>query len=180
MTLLARWVFGLKVVGKKNIPKKGGVVLAYNHRSSLDPVFVLGTAGRKISFLAKIELFRYPQGIIFRHLGLIPVDRSKKKNSDVTDTGAKALRAGTAIALAPEGTRNKTDILKPFKFGAVAMAERANVPVVPIAITGKFIPFFGKLKIEYGDPQMVSKGLESANEQLRKSIENVINKEKTK
>jgi 1-acyl-sn-glycerol-3-phosphate acyltransferase len=167
--LLVRIIFLPRIRGVHNIAKTGGQVLAFNHIATFDAALLLATAPRKLFFIAKAELFQMPQKIFFNQFGIIPVDRSRK-NTNALSGAVKVLQGGGVVAIAPEGTTNQHQVLRPFKFGAVAMASKAKVPIVPVAITGRYIPFFGKLKIEYGKPVKVGKNLEKSNEALRDAI----------
>ncbi|MDR0591553.1 MAG: 1-acyl-sn-glycerol-3-phosphate acyltransferase [Candidatus Nomurabacteria bacterium] len=163
-------LFWPRVKGRHNIPKRGGVVFAFNHISDFDFMLVQGTLPRMLFFMAKADLCQPPLGWLLGGAGLIPVDRARK-NSGALDGAVRVLKGGGAVAIAPEGHTNKNKELLPFKFGAVAMAQRAKVKVVPVAITGRPIPFFGKFSIEYSEPMVVGKDLEKANQQLRSTIQ---------
>lgn len=169
-------VFWPKVRGRKNIPRGSGVVLAANHISDLDAPLVVATCGLgKVSFLAKAELFRSKLGWAFRLTGAIPVDRARR-NSGAVDLAVEKLKAGGVVSIMPEGTaKRKGGELLPFKLGAVRMAGGAGVPIVPVAISGKFRPFgLGRLKIEYGKPIEIRGDLEKANDKLRNTVERML------
>jgi len=170
---LSKVIFPLKVSGRENIPKKGGLVIAFNHICNLDAVTISATAPRKLYFLGKVELSRGLKGRLFNSAGIIPVDRSRR-NSEALETAVQALKRGSVVAIAPEGYTNTSGELAPFKFGAVAMAGRAKVPIVPTAIVGRYTPFTRKLTINYGKPIKVSANkLEDANEKLWYTINNM-------
>jgi 1-acyl-sn-glycerol-3-phosphate acyltransferase len=174
-TILMRLVFWPRIKGRSNLPKTGkGLVLVFNHKSNFDPILLLCATPRKLRFLAKAELFRLPWSLFFNWMGVIAIDRSRK-NNQALEAAVRVLKSGGVVAVAPEGTRNKTaQTLLPFKYGAVAMASRAQVPVMPVTITGRYLPFFGKLKLEYGKPMMVGEDLEAANSKVFKTIESTI------
>ena len=120
-----------------NIPKNEAVILAGNHTSKLDPLLLMSSTDRCIHFLAKIELFKGFKKCFFNGLGMIPVDR-KRKNPEAIDMANKYLLNDKLIGIFPEGTINKTeDIIMPFKYGAVSMANSTNSYIVPFAITNK-------------------------------------------
>ena len=86
----------------------------------------------------------------------------------------KYLESGSAIGLFPEGTRNRTsELLLPFKYGAVSLAFKTDAYIVPAGITGKY-KFRGKIKVKYGKPFKVSNDLESANVKLKEEITKLI------
>ena len=163
-------LFHPRVIGRENIPKKGGVVLAGNHTKWLDPETLCAVVhGRQVHFLAKKELFKGPMHIITWGMGAIPVDRS------IHDKGAlhhaiDALKDGLCIGIFPEGTINRTDdVIMPFKIGAVKMAHDANATLVPFIITGKY-GFFKRVRIEFLKPLKVKDNLDEANQDLMDTI----------
>jgi len=166
VTALSRLIFSPKVRGRQNIPPTGGCVIAFNHIANLDAVTVSTSTKRKLFFLGKVELSRGIRGKIFNGMGIIPVDRARR-NSAAVDAAVQILKQGGVVAIAPEGFTNRGTKLAPFKFGAVAMAGRAQVPIVPAAIVGRYIPFARKLSITFGEPIMVdAKDLKGANQKL--------------
>lgn len=157
-------------IGKENIPKSGGVVLAGTHTSYSD-ILILGASTRRmVNFLGKIELFKGPGKWFMPLMGVIPVDRSKK-NTDALDTAINELKNGKVIGIFPEGTINRTnDIIKrPFKYGAVKMAYESNSLLVPFAIVGKVKPF-KKVKIIFGQSYKISSDLEKENKKLEDKV----------
>ena len=163
---LFKIVYTPKVVGKKNIPTSGRVVLAGNHTSNLDAVLLITSTKRNIHFLAKDELFHGFKKVIFNNLGLIPVNR-KIHDHNALDSAIKYLEHDLVIGIFPEGTTRKGDnYLKPFKFGAVKMANVTNSQIVPFVITGKYRLFSRTLKIEFLEPINISDNLEKENEKL--------------
>lgn len=128
--------FHVTCTGMQYIPRTGGVVLACNHLSNLDPVLLGAVCPRQISYLAKIELFRVPLlGRLIRHYGAIPLRRSAS-DPDAMRLAERVLEQHQLLALFPEGTRSRDGQLKPFRFGAARLALKYNVPLVPAAIIG--------------------------------------------
>ncbi|MCL2280542.1 1-acyl-sn-glycerol-3-phosphate acyltransferase [Candidatus Saccharibacteria bacterium] len=163
---LSKIVLPVRVSGRENIPKKSGLVITFNHISNLDAVAISATAPRRLYFLGKIELSRGLRGRLFNSAGIIPVDRARY-NSEALNTAVQVLKRGGVVGIAPEGRTNRSGQLAPFKFGAVAMASRAKVPIVPAIIIGRYIPFMRKISVVYGQPLMVDESdLKSANEKL--------------
>ena len=128
--------FSVERTGRKNIPKKGPVILAANHRSFLDP-FVIGCCIRRpVYFVAKKELFeRRWQGWILNRLGAFPVRRGAA-DEDAMATARRVLERGGALVIFPEGTRIRTPGLGRPKRGVGRLALETGAPVVPIAILG--------------------------------------------
>src|SRR5829696_8861207 len=122
--------------GRQHIPAEGGVLLASNHRSFLDP-FVIGCCLRRpIFFVAKQELFKYrPVGWILNCLGAFPVRRGESDEESVK-TALALLERGDAVVIFPEGTRIRRGALKQPKRGVGRLALESGAPVVPIAVHG--------------------------------------------
>ena len=132
-------LYRVQYQGLENIPKNGAFILAGNHTSNLDPLLLMSTTNRTLHFLAKIELCRGIKKYFFSGVGIIPVDRSKT-NPLAIATSNEYLNSGSAIAIFPEATINRTnDIIMPFKKGAVRLASETNSPIIPFSITGKYI-----------------------------------------
>jgi 1-acyl-sn-glycerol-3-phosphate acyltransferase len=127
----------VKVAGTERIPK-GTCLFVANHTSSADAPAVVGAIPRRIAILLKKSLFDYPIiGQAFRLAHFIPVDRSKHDSAIASlETATQALRAGQSFLIYPEGTRSPDGRLQEFKKGAVVMAIKAGVPIVPIACSG--------------------------------------------
>lgn len=150
------WIFihircRVKVVGKKNIPAQGGVILCSNHISLLDPIVMGVTVSRPIHFMAKKELFK--PGIVswfFKSVNAFPVDRTTTDLSSYKKA-ISLLRDGNVMGIFAQGTRIKDGDLKSAKQGTAMFALKAGVPVVPVGIVSSY-KLFGKVKISYGEP----------------------------
>jgi glycerol-3-phosphate dehydrogenase (NAD(P)+) len=127
--------FRLRRLGRDHIPD-GGVILAANHRSFLDP-FVIGCClGRPIYFVAKQELFKRPLiGWFLNCMGAFPIRRGESDEESMA-TALALLERGQAVVIFPEGTRIRTGSLARPKRGVGRLALESGKPVVPIAITG--------------------------------------------
>ncbi|MDX1511208.1 MAG: lysophospholipid acyltransferase family protein [Nitriliruptorales bacterium] len=131
--------FQLRTVGLEHVPTTGGVVLAVNHTSYWD-FFAAGRGpyeqlGRPPRILAKESLFRVPVfGSMMRSAEHVPVTRGAGR--DAFEVAVERLEAGELILVLPEQTISPTLDLLPFKTGAVRMAARARVPVIPCAVWG--------------------------------------------
>lgn len=157
-------------IGRENIPKSGGVVLAGTHTSYSD-ILILGASTRRmVNFLGKIELFKGPGKWFMPLMGVIPVDRSKS-NPEALNSAINELKNGKLIGIFPEGTINRTDdiIKRPFKYGAVKMAYESDSLLVPFAIIGKVKPF-RKVKIIFGEGYKVSSDLDMENTKLENKV----------
>ena len=122
-----------KVVGKKNLPK-GGAILICNHQSALDIVLLGLNIYKKQRFLAKKELFETKaKKRFYSSLGGIPVDREKPELSTIK-TCIKVLKDDQRLLVFPEGTRKKVNDLQDLKFGFLMFALKAKKPIVPMWI----------------------------------------------
>lgn len=164
-------------IGLENIPEDGPLIFAGNHRHAFDPVVVMTHTKRIVHYMAKETLFKGLHGIIFKHIGLIKVYRTKN-NPEAIQVAVELLKQGGTIGIFPEGTRNKTeDMLLRFKLGAVRIAQASNSKIVPFAIKGEYKLFRKKLLIEFGKPVDVSEmELEEANDYIRDEVLNLLRK----
>lgn len=157
VTVLFKILYRPKYIGRDNIPSKGRIVLASNHKNNLDSIFLMSSTKRNIHFLAKIELFRGFKKIIFNNMGLIPVDR-KYKTTDPLSTAYKYLNNDKVVGIFPEGTCNRTnDIILPFKRGAIKMSNVTNSYIVPTIIKGDYKLFSKNLTIKFLEPIYIEK-----------------------
>lgn len=154
--VFGRW----EVIGRENIPEKGGVMLCGNHVSYIDPPALGAGATRPVHFMAKLELFRIPVlGFLIRHVGAFPVKRGTADRSALKKA-VELLKNGEIVGMFPEGTRSLDGKLKPPEPGVGMIALRARVPVVPVALvnTEKLLPphsflfKFSRVKVVYGKP----------------------------
>lgn len=164
------------VIGKKNIPTSGPIIVCGNHRHKDDQYNIMLVTKRVIHYMAKDEYFNGKMAWFYRFVGCISVNRSihDKKAKDEAMT---ILENGGALGIFPEGTRNKTfgtknevDLL-PFKFGAVSLAQKTNALIVPFGTSGEYTGKSGKLTTRIGKPIDISgMSLEDANALLREKI----------
>jgi 1-acyl-sn-glycerol-3-phosphate acyltransferase len=126
-----------RVVGREHIPG-GAVVFCSNHESNVDPPVLFKALHRRLHILYKAELHRFPiMGTVFDVGGFVAVDRSDRERAmDSIRRGAQSLRDGNSFLIFPEGTRSRSGELLPFKKGGFIMAIEAQVPVVPVAVSG--------------------------------------------
>jgi 1-acyl-sn-glycerol-3-phosphate acyltransferase len=164
---VARGLFRAKIVGRRNVPKTGAVILASNHLSFIDSVVITLFSPRPVSFLAKDSYFTgtgvrgFLSRVFFRSIGAIPVTRGVGQAAqDALDAGLSLLHQGEAFAIYPEGTRSRDGRLYRGKTGVAWLALNAGVPVVPVALAGtdKVQPIgsrgirLAKVTIEFGEP----------------------------
>lgn len=174
VTLFMKVVYRPRIIGVENIKENGRLILAGNHTNNFDSILLISSTKRNIHFLAKVELFRGIKKILFNNLGLIPVDRKKKKHDDVYEKAYGYLHNEKVIGIFPEGTIGRNGIL-PFKPGVIKMGMETDCEIVPFAITGKYKIFSNNLKIEFGKPIKVKgNDIEKETEMLRNIIINMI------
>jgi 1-acyl-sn-glycerol-3-phosphate acyltransferase len=127
----------VRVKGKERIPA-GVCLFVANHTSSADAPAVVGAIPRRIAILLKESLFKWPiVGQAFLLARFIPVNRMEKDAAlESLDKAIESLRAGQSFLVYPEGTRSPDGRLQEFKKGAVVMAIKARVPIVPMACSG--------------------------------------------
>lgn len=147
-------VFRPWVRGLENIPKEGPVILASNHLSFVDSVFLPLIVDRRVVFLAKSEYFTgkglkgWLTRLFFEATGQLPIDRSGGKASEASlNTGLRVLSEGKVLGIYPEGTRSPDGILYRGRTGIARMVLEAGVPVVPVAMIGtaEVMPIGSKL-----------------------------------
>ncbi len=143
--------FRIKVVGTENIPKEGGMILAVNHRSNLDPVLAGYSCPRPLTFMAKSELFKNPLfGKLITALGAFPVHRGSGDIGAIR-SAFSILKSGKAMLIFPEGHRVKEGTRLKAQPGVAMIAQRSKAPVIPVFIEGKY-RWMSKIIIHYGKP----------------------------
>lgn len=172
---LMLFMFRLKVTGTENVPKNGGVILAINHKSDFDPVVVAITAPRKLNFMAKAELFKNKFfGGLIKRLGAFPVNRG---SGDVGALKAsfKILKADGAMLIFPEGGRVKNGERRRAKSGVAMIAQKTNVPVIPVYIGGDY-KWMKKVTVTYGSPIDFDKyaGKKLTGDEIQSLADNVL------
>lgn len=140
---LFRLFFRPVVSGQEHIPASGGALLASNHLSMCDSLFLPVMTRRRMSFLAKNEYFTgrglkgRAKAAFVRGTGLIPLDRSDADAAAAAlRTGARAVSQGLLLGVYPEGTRSPDGRLYRGKTGTARIALETGVPVVPVAMLG--------------------------------------------
>jgi len=157
---LLRGVFRPWVVGLDNVPANGAVILASNHLSFIDSIFLPIVVDRHVSFLAKSDYFTrrglkgWATRAFMNGTGQLPIDRSGGKASEASlNTGLAVLARGEILGIYPEGTRSPDGKLYRGRTGVARMILEAGVPVVPVAMIdtaeimpiGKRLPRIGRI-----------------------------------
>jgi 1-acyl-sn-glycerol-3-phosphate acyltransferase len=173
----------VRVLGLERIPP-GVCLFAANHTSSADAPAVVGAIPRRIAILLKESLFKWPiVGQVFLSAHFIPVNRSARDSAIASvEKATAALKGGQSFLIYPEGTRSPDGRLQEVKKGAVVMAIKAGVPIVPMACSGahrimekrSLVIHPGEILVEFLEPIDASKySLEerdALNEQVRNAM----------
>lgn len=133
--LILRINGGLHVEGKDNIPAEGGVIIASNHISYLDPPLLCAALPRRATFMARQGLFKIPLLRWFIKHYAFPVDREKTLPSTIKEA-VKRLKSGELLVMFPEGRRSETGELLEGKRGIGMVVSISKVPVIPTLIIG--------------------------------------------
>ena len=156
LTFLFRIIYWPTYKGLDYIPKEGRVVLGGNHTCFLDCILLMSCTKRVIHFLAKDSLVKGPHGLIFKNMGIIPVNRSIH-DKDALKNAKIALSEEKVVGIFPEGTINRTkDLVMPFKIGCVKMAHDTDSLIIPFTITGKYRIFSKKITLEFLEPYRIT------------------------
>jgi 1-acyl-sn-glycerol-3-phosphate acyltransferase len=133
---LVKLVVPIRTYGVERVPATGGIVLAFNHFHWIDPPVFGAVSPRTVYFMAKVEAHRVPGlGQLIRSFGTISVRRGESDREAVRQM-REAVRAGHALGLFVEGTRQRDGRLGRVQPGAAMVALQEDVPVVPVAIHG--------------------------------------------
>jgi 1-acyl-sn-glycerol-3-phosphate acyltransferase len=160
-------LFRPKVKGLRRVPASGPLIIASNHLSFSDSIFMPLVVPRKVTFLAKSEYFTSPgpKGLLkkltFIALGQVPVDRSGGRRSEAAlITGLKVLAEGKCLGIYPEGTRSPDGRLYKGRTGIARLAIESGAPIIPVAMfntekiqpTGTVVPKVMRVKMIFGEP----------------------------
>ncbi len=162
-----RLLYRPKVEGLENIPEDGPAILASNHLSFSDSIFLPLVCPRPITFLAKSDYFNAPgikgffQRMFFKGVGQVPIDRTGGKASEAAlATGLRVLGEGHLLGIYPEGTRSPDAKLYRGKTGVARMSLESGAPVIPVAMIdtekiqpiGTKVPRIMRVGIKIGKP----------------------------
>jgi len=164
--LLLKVFWRMEIIGIENLPESGGLIIASNHVSYLDPAVLAASLNRKIYFITKKEVFKNGfVSFIFKNLNAISVDR---ENADILafKKSINILREEKVLGIFPEGSRSSNGELQELKLGAIRIAMKTGVPILPVGIIGthkiyprgiKFpILFKHKIIVKYGALQYLN------------------------
>ena len=182
------FIFRPKVSGLRFVPTNGPVIIASNHLSFSDSIFMPLVVPRKVTFLAKSEYFTSPglkgfiKKITFIALGQVPIDRSGGKRSEAALlTGLRLLKENHCIGIYPEGTRSPDGRLYKGRTGIARMAIESGAPIIPVAMfntaeiqpTGQVVPKVRRVEMIFGEPIYLT-GDPTDQELLRKETNKIM------
>lgn len=169
---LLKGVFRPTVEGAQNVPERGPVILASNHLSIADWLFMPLVIPRRVTFVAKAEYFNTPgvkgrlQKAFFSGAGQVPIDRSSgTAAAGALETGLRILGDGDIFGIYPEGTRSPDGRLFKGKTGIARIALESGAPVVPVGVIGTDViapqdKLFGRIvrpHVRFGEPMDFSR-----------------------
>ncbi len=163
LTPILRLCYRVRVDGREHVPSRGAVILAANHRSFMDSIFLPLVVRRRVTFVAKAEYFDSPRTAwFFRSCGQIPIRREGGSASEGALAAATdVLRAGGVFGIYPEGTRTRDGYLHRGHTGVARLALSTGAPVVPVGLVGtdeiqatdaKLPRLFREVRVRFGDP----------------------------
>jgi 1-acyl-sn-glycerol-3-phosphate acyltransferase len=151
----------LRDYGVERVPLEGGIVIAANHFSWIDPPALGAVSPRPVYYMAKVEAHRVPGlGQLMRSFGAFPVRRGESDREAVR-TMREIVSSGNALGMFVEGTRQRSGVPGKAQPGAAMVALNESVPIVPAAIHGSQhwrIGNFAPVSIAWGEP-MTFEGL---------------------
>lgn len=184
-------IFRPWIRGTRHVPKTGGAILASNHLSFSDSIFLPLKVRRPVTFLAKSEYFtgKGLKGMLtrwfFKSTGQLPIDRSGGKASEASlNTGLGVLERGLLLGIYPEGTRSPDAKLYRGRTGIARMVLEAKVPVLPVAMIdtekvqplGQKMPLVRRVGVAIGEPLDFSRfaGMEGERAVLRAVTDKIV------
>ena len=164
----------LRAYGKRNVPMTGPLIVACNHISNLDPPLLGACCPRRISYMAKRELFEIPVlGPLITAVGAYPVDREGSSRAAIKRS-VEILRAGGCVGIFPEGGRTVHGD-KEARTGVALLASLAKAPVTPAYIGGSArAGRLGQIKVAFGKPLSLPADRKATRDDLAKFTEDVM------
>lgn len=171
-----KFIYRIKKVNEKNIPKEGAYIICANHVNMLDALAVVCGCKRKVRFICKASMFKVKAlGWALKLSDTIPINRDKN-DIESMKRSIKALKNGEVLGVFPEGTRKGMEKNVKAKSGAAFFSLKTGTPVIPLGIQGSFKPFT-KVKLVFGEPLDFSEyyGKEKDKEALEKVTDIIMN-----
>lgn len=177
LTPILRFLYRVRVEGAEHVPASGPVILASNHISFSDSIFLPLILRRRITFVAKAEYFEDPKTAwFFRAVGQIPIKRGGGPASQrALESAQEVLESGGVFGIYPEGTRSPDGRLYKGHTGVARLALRTKAPVVAVAMIGtreaqpigQVVPrFFMPITIKFSKPMRFERYADRADDPL--------------
>jgi 1-acyl-sn-glycerol-3-phosphate acyltransferase len=177
LTPVLRTGYRIHVEGKEHIPRDGAAIIAANHRSFLDSIFLPLVVRRRVTFVAKAEYFDDPKTAwFFRGVGQIPIRREGGSAGELAlEAAMGVLREGGIFGIYPEGTRTRDGYMHRGHTGIARIALRSGAPIIPVGLIGtddvqptdKKVPrLFKRVAIRFGEPISTDRYREQAADHL--------------
>jgi 1-acyl-sn-glycerol-3-phosphate acyltransferase len=177
LTPVLRVCYRVRVEGRSHVPKHGPVILAANHRSFMDSIFLPLVIRRRVTFVAKAEYFDSKKTAwFFRGVGQIPIRREGGSASErALASASEVLETDGVFGIYPEGTRTRDGYLHRGHTGVARLALRTGAPIVPVGMIGtdevqatdaKLPRFFRKITIRFGQPVPLAHYVDRQDERI--------------
>jgi 1-acyl-sn-glycerol-3-phosphate acyltransferase len=168
LTPILRLFYRVRIEGRDGLPRRGAVILAANHRSFMDSLFLPLVIRRRVTFVAKAEYFDDKKTAwFFRGVGQIPIQREGGSASErALASATEVLDAGGVFGIYPEGTRTRDGYLHRGHTGVARLGLRTGAPIVPVGMIGtdeinpigrKLPRLFRTVTIRFGSPVAVDR-----------------------
>jgi len=150
--MLTHTVYRIRVIGRENIPQRGGALFVVNHMSFVDALLVIGSTDRFIRFLAFKDIYELPYfKPIARLIRVIPISSEQRPREMVKSLrdASDAIRAGEIVAIFPEGQITRTGMLLPFRRGFERIMKDVEAPIIPVHLDGVWGSIFSFEKCRF-------------------------------
>lgn len=180
-----RLLFGLRTHNIANVPATGGLLIAANHQSYLDPPAVGShIRQRHLTYIARASLFKFkPFAWLIASLNSIPI-REDQSDAAAIKEAIRRLESGGAVLIFPEGSRSDSGLIQPFKRGVALLMKKGRCPVLPVAIDGAYDawpnsrtlprPFGRGVHVKFGRPipydELMREGADAALARIEREV----------
>lgn len=180
-TIIINLFWSVKVEGEDISKYQGSFILAANHVSYLDPIVLGIVVKRRINFITKKEIYDNPfLNCILKRIGAIPVDKNSTNSASIKKS-LNLLKDNHILGVFPEGTRSSDGKLLELNTGMIKIALQADVPIIPVGISGTFEIYPPEAKfpalfknqciyINFGKPYSLDKNRRRDTEYIKESL----------